>query len=75
MMCRTSASVWRSLQTDRTINSPALDVLGLKGPVGKTFRGDVGLALSDGVSRDGAHIYWPNKWRLHGRGCVAARPV
>ena len=59
----------------RTINSPALDVLGLKGPVGKTFRGDVGLALSDGVSRDGAHIYSPNKWGLHGRGCVAARPV
>lgn len=38
-----------------------LTVLGLKDPLGKTFRGDVGLVLSDGV-RARARIYWHNKW-------------
>jgi hypothetical protein len=41
--------------------SVPLTVLGLKDPVGKTFRGDVGLVLSDGV-RARARIYWHNKW-------------
>jgi hypothetical protein len=38
-----------------------LSVLGLKDPVGKTFRGDAGLVLSDGA-RARARIYWHNKW-------------
>jgi hypothetical protein len=41
--------------------SVPLSVLGLKDPVGKTFRGDVGFVLSDGV-RARARIYWHNKW-------------
>jgi hypothetical protein len=41
--------------------SVPLSVLGLKDPVGKSFRGDVGLVLSDGV-RARARIYWHNKW-------------
>jgi hypothetical protein len=41
--------------------SVPLSVLGLKDPVGKTFRGDVGLVLSDGI-RARARIYWHNKW-------------
>jgi hypothetical protein len=41
--------------------SVPLTVLGLKDPVGKTFRGDVGLVLSDGI-RARARIYWHNKW-------------
>lgn len=41
--------------------SVPLSVLGLKDPVGKTFRGDVGFVLSDGV-RASARIYWHNKW-------------
>jgi hypothetical protein len=41
--------------------SVPLAVLGLKNPAGKTFRGDVGLVLSDGV-RARARIYWHNKW-------------
>jgi hypothetical protein len=41
--------------------SVPLTVLGLKDPVGKTFRGDVGMVLSDGV-RARARIYWHNKW-------------
>jgi hypothetical protein len=36
-------------------------VLGLENPAGKTFRGDVGLVLSDGI-RARARIYWHNKW-------------
>ena len=41
--------------------SVPLTVLGLEDPVGKTFRGDVGLVLSDGL-RARARIYWHNKW-------------
>jgi hypothetical protein len=41
--------------------SVPLSVLGLKDPVDKTFRGDVGFVLSDGV-RARARIYWHNKW-------------
>jgi hypothetical protein len=41
--------------------SVPLAVLGLNKPTGKTFRGDVGLVLSDGV-RARARIYWHNKW-------------
>ncbi len=41
--------------------SVPLSVLGLKDPVGQSFRGDVGLVLSDGV-RARARIYWHNKW-------------
>jgi hypothetical protein len=41
--------------------SVPLSVLGLRDPAGKTFRGDVGLVLSDGV-RARARIYWHNKW-------------
>jgi hypothetical protein len=40
--------------------SVPLGVLGLNNPAGKTFRGDVGLVLSDGV-RARARIYWHNK--------------
>ena len=38
-----------------------LSLLGLKDPAGKSFRGDVGMVLSDGV-RARARIYWHNKW-------------
>ena len=41
--------------------SVPLSVLGLKDPAGKTFRGDVGIVLSDGVHAR-ARIYWHNKW-------------
>jgi hypothetical protein len=41
--------------------SVPLSVLGLKDPVGKTLRGDVGFVLSDGL-RARARIYWHNKW-------------
>jgi hypothetical protein len=41
--------------------SVPLSVLGLQNPSGKTFRGDVGMVLSDGV-RARARIYWHNKW-------------
>jgi hypothetical protein len=41
--------------------SVPLSLLGLRNPAGKTFRGDVGLVLSDGV-RARARIYWHNKW-------------
>jgi hypothetical protein len=41
--------------------SVPLSVLGLKDPAGKTFRGDVGMVLSDGVHAR-ARIYWHNKW-------------
>jgi hypothetical protein len=41
--------------------SVPLSVLGLQNPAGKTFRGDVGIVLSDGV-RARARVYWHNKW-------------
>jgi hypothetical protein len=41
--------------------SVPLSVLGLTAPAGKTFRGDVGMVLSDGVHAR-ARIYWHNKW-------------
>jgi hypothetical protein len=41
--------------------SVPLSILGLKDPAGKTFRGDVGLVLSDGVHAR-ARLYWHNKW-------------
>jgi len=41
--------------------SVPLSVLGLQDPTGKTFRGDVGMVLSDGVHAR-ARIYWHNKW-------------
>jgi len=41
--------------------SVPLSVLGLRDPVGKTFHGDVGIVLSDGVHAR-ARIYWHNKW-------------
>ena len=41
--------------------SVPLSVLGLQDPAGKTFRGDVGMVLSDGVHAR-ARIYWHNKW-------------
>ena len=41
--------------------SVPLSVLGLKDVAGKTFRGDVGMVLSDGVHAR-ARIYWHNKW-------------
>jgi hypothetical protein len=41
--------------------SVPLSVLGLDNPTGKTFRGDVGYVLSDGVHAR-ARIYWHNKW-------------
>ncbi|HEY8965686.1 MAG TPA: hypothetical protein VIM58_04535, partial [Candidatus Methylacidiphilales bacterium] len=41
--------------------SVPLSVLGLASPAGKTFAGDVGLVLSDGV-RARARMYWHNKW-------------
>lgn len=40
--------------------SVPLAVLGLRNPEGKTFRGDGGLVLSDGI-RAQARIYWHNK--------------
>ena len=41
--------------------SVPLSVLGLKNPAGKSFRGDEGAVMSDGV-RARARIYWHNKW-------------
>ena len=41
--------------------SVPLSVLGLKNPAGKSFRGDAGIVMSDGV-RARARIYWHNKW-------------
>ncbi len=41
--------------------SVPLSVLGLKDFTGKTFLGDVGVVLSDGV-RARARIYWHDKW-------------
>ncbi len=40
--------------------SVPLAVLGLQDPAGKTFRGDVGMVLSDGL-RARARVYWHNK--------------
>ena len=40
--------------------SVPFSVLGISAPVGKTFRGDAGFVLSDGV-RARARIYWHNK--------------
>jgi len=49
---RTSASTWRSLRTDRNYEfSVPLTVLGLKDPVGKTFRGDAGFGVERWSSR------------------------
>ena len=41
--------------------SVPVSVLGLNDPAGKTFRGDAGMVLSDGV-RARARMYWHNKW-------------
>jgi hypothetical protein len=41
--------------------SVPLSVLGLDEPAGRSFRGDVGMVLSDGL-RARARVYWHNKW-------------